>query len=59
MALYRIASHGVDNLDFDGSGYVELSELLKTLVVQVKNVSGGSQRPDIIGTKAIPVFPVE
>lgn len=59
VALYRMASRGIENLDFDGSGYVELSELEKSLIVQVKKASGGSQKPEVMGVKNIPVFPVE
>ncbi len=59
LALYRMASRGIENLDFDGSGYVELSELVRPLVVQVKKASGGAQRPEVMGIKSIPVFPVE
>jgi len=59
MALYRIASRGIENLDFDGSGYVELKELVKPLEVQVEKASGVEQKPDIKGGKNIPVFPVQ
>lgn len=58
-ALYRMASRGIENLDFDGSGYVELSELIRPLVVQLRKLSPSCQRPELIGAKNIPVFPVE
>ena len=58
-ALYRMATRGMENLDVDGSGYVELSELIKPLKVQIRNLSTGDQRPELLGNKNIPVFPVE
>jgi len=57
--LYYMAAHGIDNLDFDGSGYVELKELIKPLKVKLTKISAGSQKPQLIGRTDIPVFPVK
>jgi len=58
-ALYQMASRGVENLDFDGSGYVELKELFKPLTVQIQKISVAGQKPQVVGATNIPLFPVK
>ncbi len=48
--LYRMASRGIENLDMDGSGYVELKELIRPLRVQVKKAPMNQQIPEATGT---------
>ena len=55
-ALYQMASRGVENLDFDGSGYVELKELFKPLTVQIQKISVAGQKPQVVGARTFPCF---
>ena len=58
-ALYNMAQKGVSNLDFNNSGYVELGEMIWPLSINLKQNSPDKQKPELLGNKNIPIFPVQ
>ncbi len=58
-ALFELACAGVENIDLDASGYVEIKEIEKPLKNWLKRVSvSPEQTPDVWGPTDIPLFPI-
>jgi len=58
-ALYKMASEGLKNLDFNSDGYIEVKELLPALKARVRELSSDpNQIPDFMGDDRVPLFEV-
>ncbi len=57
-ALWKLVKAGIKNLDLDGSGYIEIKEIKRPLILRVKEIIT-DQTPEIIGYEDIKLFPLE
>jgi len=55
-ALWRLVQEGIKNLDLDASGYIELAEIKKPLIIRMKEVTA-DQKPNIRGPEDVRLFP--
>ncbi len=58
LALWKLVQAGIKNLDINGSGYIELSEIKQPLIQWMKKINA-EQMPDIIGSENVDLFPVK